>query len=65
VEGETELKEESMSKKLEGKITVVTGGCQRRYKLGPTTGLKTGQSVRIKSLGSRLGMIGCGEAAAA
>ena len=41
------------------------GCCQRRYKKGPTTGLKTGQLVQTKSLGLRLGIIGCGEAAVA
>ena len=40
-------------------------GCQRRYKMGPATGLKTGQLVQTKSLGLRLDIIGCGEAAVA
>ena len=40
-------------------------GCQRRYKKGPATGLKVGQSIQTKSLSLRLGLIGVGEAAVA
>nr|MBP9714831.1 hypothetical protein [Sterolibacterium sp.] len=40
-------------------------GCQRRYKMGPATGLKVGQSIQTKSLSLRLGLIGVGEAAVA
>ena len=39
--------------------------CQRRYKKGPATGLKVGQSIQTKSLSLRLGLIGVGEAAVA
>jgi hypothetical protein len=39
--------------------------CQRRYKMGPATGLKVGQSIQTKSLSLRLGLIGVGEAAVA
>ena len=39
--------------------------CQRRYKMGPGTGLKRGQLVQSNSLGLRLGTIGSGEAAVA
>lgn len=52
-------------------ISVVGGeqlaasGCQRRYKKGPATGLKVGQSIQTKSLSLRLGLIGVGEAAVA
>ena len=44
---------------------MATDMCQRRDKKGPTTGLKRGQLDRTKSLGMRLGIIGCGEAAVA
>ena len=46
-------------------VTIASAGCQRRYKMGPATGLKVGQSIQTKSLSLRLGLIGVGEAAVA
>jgi len=47
---------------IDGHAEIVRDICQRRHKMGPTTGLKTGQLVQTKSLVLRLGIIGCGEA---